>query len=88
MSSESWFFGALVGIAILLAQVQTTLSRIAAALEAIEERSRPRRCRVCGCTDEFGCPEGCWWVEEDLCSSCAEPQLRVSAYDDGEMVPR
>jgi len=34
-------------------------------------------CRVCGCTDLAGCPEGCWWVEDpqgagDLCSSCAE----------------
>lgn len=27
-------------------------------------------CRRCGCTDERGCPEGCWWIEEDLCSSC------------------
>ncbi len=30
----------------------------------------PRTCRVCGCTDAYGCPEGCWWVEWDLCSSC------------------
>jgi hypothetical protein len=30
----------------------------------------PGVCRVCGCTDECGCPEGCWWVEPDLCSSC------------------
>lgn len=29
------------------------------------------RCRVCGCTDNQACPEGCWWVEPDLCSSCA-----------------
>ena len=29
------------------------------------------RCRGCGCTDLEGCPEGCWWVEPDLCSSCA-----------------
>lgn len=31
----------------------------------------PGVCRVCGCTDLYGCPEGCWWVEPDLCSSCA-----------------
>jgi hypothetical protein len=31
-----------------------------------------RACRVCGCTDMRGCPEGCWWVEDDLCSVCAE----------------
>lgn len=28
------------------------------------------RCRVCGCTDEHACPDGCYWVEEDLCSAC------------------
>ena len=33
---------------------------------------RPRKCRVCGCTWFHPCPGGCWWVEEDLCSSCAE----------------
>ena len=27
-------------------------------------------CRRCGCTDEFGCAEGCSWVEDDLCSVC------------------
>jgi hypothetical protein len=30
-----------------------------------------RACRVCGCTDDRACPGGCWWVEADLCSSCA-----------------
>gem|GEM_PF-3917795 len=29
-------------------------------------------CRICGCTDDNACPGGCWWVEPDLCSSCAE----------------
>ena len=29
-----------------------------------------RRCRSCGCTDERGCPGGCWWVASDLCSEC------------------
>ncbi len=29
-----------------------------------------RRCRACGCTDNHACPEGCSWVEEDLCSAC------------------
>ena len=27
-------------------------------------------CRVCGCSHHDPCPEGCWWVESDLCSSC------------------
>jgi len=29
-------------------------------------------CRVCGCTDDMACPGGCYWVEPDLCSRCAE----------------
>ncbi|WP_285905134.1 phage Gp37/Gp68 family protein [Pseudodesulfovibrio pelocollis] len=29
-----------------------------------------RACRVCGCTEHNACDERCWWVEEDLCSSC------------------
>lgn len=39
---------------------------------AVEHLVEERRCRVCGCTDEHGCDEGCCWVEEDLCSQCAE----------------
>lgn len=27
-------------------------------------------CRMCGCTDEDACPEGCTWVQADLCSEC------------------
>lgn len=35
-------------------------------------------CRVCGCTDLYGCPERCHWVEPDLCSVCsgATPRRR------------
>lgn len=29
-------------------------------------------CRECGCTQNNGCPNGCWWVAEDLCSDCTE----------------
>lgn len=29
------------------------------------------KCRVCGCTEEKACPDGCYWVEPDLCSQCA-----------------
>lgn len=35
-----------------------------------------RECRMCSCTDEKGCPEGCWWVEDDLCSRC-EPKAKA-----------
>lgn len=27
-------------------------------------------CRICGCTEEHGCEEGCHWVADDLCSAC------------------
>ena len=29
------------------------------------------KCRMCGCTDDHCCPGGCYWVEKDLCSKCA-----------------
>ena len=29
-------------------------------------------CKVCGCTDDWGCDEGCGWIEHDICSSCAD----------------
>lgn len=29
-----------------------------------------RRCRKCGCTHSHGCEGGCYWVEDDLCSTC------------------
>lgn len=29
-----------------------------------------RACRLCACTDLYGCLEGCSWVEADLCSAC------------------
>lgn len=31
-----------------------------------------QHCRVCGCTWNNACPGGCYWVEDDLCSKCAE----------------
>jgi hypothetical protein len=36
-----------------------------------------RQCRECGCTDTFGCAEGCEWVEDDLCSACVEKRERA-----------
>lgn len=43
-----------------------------------------RRCRVCGCTDhncqqcieKTGSP--CYWVEDDLCSACVNPESNVN----------
>ncbi|WP_049974059.1 hypothetical protein [Azospirillum sp. B4] len=36
-------------------------------------------CRGCGCTQDHACEGGCWWVEEDLCSTCAGQAVCVSA---------
>ncbi len=27
-------------------------------------------CRMCGCTQDNACEDGCYWVEPDLCSHC------------------
>jgi myosin heavy subunit len=39
-----------------------------------EAGQKVRTCRVCGCTDDNACPGGCSWVEDDLCSACADPE--------------
>ena len=62
---------------------------------ALQHLLREPECRVCGCTSARGCPEGCIWVESDLCSRCAraanaagpeaftEAELEALAMDDG-----
>lgn len=32
-------------------------------------------CRHCGCTDSHACEGGCFWVEDNLCSSCVRTEL-------------
>lgn len=46
-----------------------------AILDKLQGDKKPKaagKCRVCGCTDDHACPGGCYWVEPDLCSVCAE----------------
>jgi len=38
----------------------------------LEITKTERICRICGCTQNNTCLGGCWWVDVDLCSSCAE----------------
>lgn len=45
-------------------------ARIDQALADLAEGKYPR-CRACGCHDLHACNQPCWWVEPDLCSSCA-----------------
>lgn len=32
-----------------------------------------QRCRICGCTEDHACADGCSWVRPDLCSACEVP---------------
>ena len=34
------------------------------------------KCKYCGCDDYHACPGGCFWVEEELCSRCAEEVVK------------
>lgn len=38
-------------------------------------------CRVCGCTEHHPCPNGCWWTEPNLCSTCVDG---ATQFMDGE----
>lgn len=44
-------------------------------IRAIERALGRSSCRGCGCTNLAACPDRCWWVEPDLCSSCAREGL-------------
>ena len=50
-----------------------------------------RRCRVCGCTDADcsecieATGEPCYWVEEDLCSRCAEETGDAEGFDEADI---
>lgn len=40
-------------------------------LEAVNiPLDRVRTCRGCGCTDDRACEGGCYWVSDEVCSSC------------------
>lgn len=43
--------------------------------QLLEQAASERVCRVCGCTEGNACGDGCYWVEDDLCSSCADMEL-------------
>ncbi len=62
---------------------QGLLVRLPCKLNALEQmeidtyldaRSQLRRCRACGCTEDCACDGGCWWVADDLCSTCAKTE--------------
>jgi len=62
----------ILGIA-LTARVERQREQLAELRAWVAEWLGPgRACRECGCTDAEACLSGCWWAEEDLCSSCAD----------------
>lgn len=36
------------------------------------------KCRVCGCTDDRPCENGCYWVEARLCSVCRATEAEAA----------
>ena len=49
--------------------------RVDEMMSFVDRRRGLRRCRTCGCTDDYGCEStslarSCHWVERDLCSTC------------------
>lgn len=71
-----------VGLA-RLEQLQRRLDATDARVTALEGLFFVRRCRACQCTDDEACMSGCWWVDEDLCSSCADDEASGSSLEGG-----
>lgn len=44
-------------------------------------------CRRCGCTETRACEDGCFWVEEDLCSQCHAQDIEDERRDASEPAP-
>ena len=40
--------------------------------DLIQNATNTRECKYCGCTWNNACPGGCFWVNDELCSSCAK----------------
>lgn len=64
----------------LIALLKEGASTSPPTLESIERMARilhaeitgETPCEVCGCTDSWGCDEGCAWAEPGLCTACHE----------------
>ena len=55
-------------------EIYITMEAAEARLKEMELEvfSLEQKCRVCGCTWDNACEGGCYWVEPDLCSACAD----------------
>ena len=43
---------------------------LANILRLVEISPETQRCATCGCVQDLGCDDGCWWIAPDRCSSC------------------
>lgn len=63
-------------------QINTENNQLKEIILQIDPDFFTRKCRVCGCNWNHACTEGCYWVEEDLCSSCASQKGETEEYYD------
>lgn len=49
-----------------------------ARLQAADRELGSDFCRGCGCTDDYACVGGCYWIDTGRCSACSsDPWVRV-----------
>lgn len=60
--------------AMMRAVLATALTAGAEHLVQAEVTVTVRQCRICGCTDNEACPDGCSWSQPEICSTCARRQ--------------
>ena len=64
-------------------QLEFENAQLRGVIDQMDPQFFNRKCRVCGCDWNHPCPGGCWWVEEDLCSSCADEFKQKEAAPNG-----
>jgi hypothetical protein len=50
-------------------------------MKTLRRRPQSGRCTFCGCTDRYGCDEGCFWVNpaHTVCSRCRDLIVELAA---------
>lgn len=72
-----------------LANAEGVIFTAKAGIYCAECATDARICRVCGCTEELGCDEGCAWEDDDTCTACAQKlrrapgEVTLACYDCG-----
>jgi hypothetical protein len=55
------------------------MGRVKSPIKRLKDNTLAGICRVCGCTYEDGCPEGCGWADRPrtICTVCVELDERA-----------